>query len=99
MKPAEFARLRDRSGLKSALESAVTRHDVAQEAKKGHNIYALGQYLARVDDICGAVDSGTSSLARALYDNFNDLLLTYLEKASGCEVTFGGGAADTGRPA
>ena len=36
---------------------------------------------------------------RALYDNFNDLLLTYPEKASGCEVTFGGGAADTGRPA
>jgi hypothetical protein len=34
-----------------------------------------------------------------LYDNFNDRLLTALEKAAGVPITYGGGGKDRGRPA
>jgi len=40
-----------------------------------------------------------ASVARALYDNFNDRLLTRLERAAGVPVTYGGGGQDRGRPA
>lgn len=91
--------------LRRILEHTVTQFDVREEKaaakskRRGqHNIYALGIYLGRVDDVIIAVDAGTS-IARALHDSFSDRLLTCLEKACGVAVTYGGGAHDTGRPA
>ena len=98
MTQADIAALRDK------LAHEVTRFDSAEEAKAAknprryyHNVYALGLYLGRVDSVIADVAGGTS-LARALYDNFQDRLLTRLEKACGLPVTYEGGSHDTGRP-
>jgi hypothetical protein len=50
-----------------------------------------------LDEALAEMTAG-KSLARALYDNFNDRLLTALETAAGVPVTYGGGARDKGRP-
>lgn len=89
--------------LASKLAHLVTAFDRKQEAvaaKRGrpHNIYALAIMLRAVDRAVADVGAG-ASVARALYDNFNDRLLTHLEKGCGVAVTFGGGAQDKGRPA
>jgi AraC-like DNA-binding protein len=92
MKNSEF------ESIRAGLTRAVTRYARSQENRKSYNRYALGQYLIRMDEICRAVECGEATLARALYDNFNDRLLTYLEKAAGVKITYGGGAADKGCP-
>jgi len=81
------------TAMKYRLESAVT-----QWSKRQANPHALGIALLRLDEALAEVATG-KSLARALYDNFNDRLLTRLEKAAGVAVTYGGGRDDTGRPA
>jgi hypothetical protein len=89
--------------VRGLLVHLVTRYDAAEEArelKRRHgrvNIYRLGLLLQMVDRICDDVAAG-ASLARALYDNANDRLLTSFEKRCGLPVSFGGGAHDTGRP-
>jgi len=83
--------------LHRTLSHAVTVFDTRQSKKKFYNHYALSLYLGRVNDVCDAVEAGTS-LGRALYDNFNDRLLTALEKTCGLPVTYGGGGHDKGRP-
>ena len=81
---------------------AASRYDAAQDkrdAKHGlaPNVYRFGLILERLDRAQQARAAG-ASLARSLYDNFNDRLLTALERAAGVAVTCGGGARDTGRP-
>lgn len=78
--------------LKTKLEATIAAWDRRQS-----NPSAGAIALQRLDDTMAEIISGTS-VARALYDNFNDRLLTALEKAAGVPVTFGGGAHDTGRP-
>ena len=79
--------------LKLRLESAIAQWDRRQ---RNHHAGAIA--LQRLDEALAEVDTG-KSVARALYDNFNDRLLTALEKAAGVPVTYGGGAQDKGRPA
>lgn len=78
--------------IRTKLEAAISRWD-----RRQRNPHAGALALLRLDEALLEVDAG-KSLARALYDNFNDRLLTALETAAGLPVTYGGGAADTGRP-
>jgi hypothetical protein len=78
---------------RSKLTSAIARWD-----RRQRNPHAGAIALQRLDEALEEIAAG-KSLARALYDNFNDRLLTVLEQAAGLPVTFGGGAHDTGRPA
>lgn len=78
---------------RAILESAIAQWD-----RKQRNPHAGAIALQRLDRALDEVAAG-KSLARALYDNFNDRLLTALEQAAGLPVTYGGGAADKGRPA
>ena len=75
---------------------AIMLYDRSEE-KKRPNIYRLGLLLRALESV--ERSAKRASLARALYDNFNDRLLTRLEKAVGLTPTFGGGGHDTGRPA
>ena len=88
----------DINALRTKLAHTVTTHDIKESKKKGYNPNALALYIGRVDDVCNDVAAG-ASLGRALYDNFNDRLLTTLEKACGLPVTYGGGSQDKGRTA
>lgn len=83
--------------LYRTLTHTVTAFDRKEEGKRGYNHYALAIYLSRCSDVIAEMESG-KSLHRALYDNFNDRLLTALEKTCKLPVTYGGGACDTGRP-
>lgn len=78
--------------LKRKLEHAVAVWD-----RKQSNPFAGAIALRRLDDALADHAAGYS-LARALYDNFNDRLLTELERAAGVAITYGGGAQDRGRP-
>ena len=80
------------TALKAALEHAISLWERRQKSP-----YAGAIALTRLDDALAEVAAGTS-LARALYDNFNDRLLTALERAAGLPITYGGGAHDQGRP-
>jgi hypothetical protein len=46
--------------IRSALIHAATRYDVRQSKGKRYNHYALGQYFARIDDICADIDNGAN---------------------------------------
>lgn len=83
--------------IRDKLVSAVTQYDMRQAKRKGHNIYALGHYFKAIDNVESDVDNG-ASLARALYDNFSDRLLSAVERAVGLPLTYGGGGQSTGRP-
>lgn len=80
--------------MKQKLEHAITQWAARS---KTNSVYALGIALQRLDEALTEHARG-KSLARALYDNFNDRLLTALEKAAGLPVTYGGGRDDKGRP-
>ena len=73
-------------------------HAIALWDKRQRNPYASGIALIALDAAMDEVGTGKSTLAQALYDHFNDRLLTWLEKAAGLDVTYGGGAKDRGRP-
>ncbi len=79
--------------LRDKLSSAIAKWD-----KRQKNPHACAIALLRLDDALEEISAG-KSLARALYDNFNDRLLTALEQAAGVEVSYGGGRDDKGRPA
>jgi hypothetical protein len=72
-------------------------HAICVWQAKQRNPYAGGIALVRLDRALEEIVAG-KSVARALYDNFNDRLLSSLERAAGVPVTYGGGARDTGRP-
>lgn len=78
--------------LRIKLEHAICVWD-----RKQKNFYAGALALQRLDSVMAEIADGTS-VARALYDGFNDRLCTALEKAAGVPVTFKGGSKDTGRP-
>lgn len=79
------------------LQTALIKYDARQRKGKAWNPYAIGHYMKGLAAVREACDSG-STLAQALYDNFNDRLLTCVEKAAGLPATYGGGSHDTGRP-
>jgi hypothetical protein len=79
------------------LQTALIKYDARQRRGKRYNPYAIAHYMKALASVREACDSG-STLAQALYDNFNDRLLTCVERASGLPVTFGGGSHDVGRP-
>jgi hypothetical protein len=79
--------------MKAKLEAAIAQWD-----RRQRNPHAGAIALQRLDDAMGEIAEG-KSVARALYDNFNDRLLTLLERAAGLAITYGGGAHDRGRPA
>lgn len=78
--------------IKAKLESAICKWQARQR-----NPYAGGLALQALDRAEASMKNG-ASLAQALYDHFNDRLLTALEKAAGLTVTYGGGSHDLGRP-
>ena len=78
--------------LEAKLAAAITQWD-----KRQRNPNAGAIALRRLDDALAEIKAG-KSVARALYDNFNDRLLTALEKAAGVPITYGGGGHDKGRP-
>ena len=86
------------------LNALLARYDRKQEElaarnrRYHHSSYALGLYLARADEVLEEISRG-SSIPRALYDNFNGQLLTFLEKSFKLPVTYHGDLEmDTGRP-
>lgn len=82
----------DIKALEDKLSTAIAHWD-----RKQRNPNAGGIALMRLDDMLREVEEG-KPVAQALYDNFNDRLLTTLENALGLPVTYGGGAHDKGRP-
>ena len=52
--------------IRSALVHAVTEYDRKESTKRGHNIYALSQYLARVADVESDIKKGTPVRAALL---------------------------------
>jgi len=72
-------------------------HAICVWDRKQRNPYA-GAIALRALDAAMVDHTAGVSLARALYDHFNDHLLTALEKAAGLPVTYGGGGHDRGRP-
>ena len=83
--------------LEVRLTMAVTEYDRKLEAKGNINFYRLGIILKQLDKVHEEIAEG-KSVARALYDNFSDRLLSALEKAAGLPLTYGGGGRDRGRP-
>ena len=83
--------------LEVRLTMAVTEYDRKLEAKGNINFYRLGIILKQLDKVHEEIAEG-KSVGRALFDNFNDRLLTALEKAAGVPITYGGGAKSKGRP-
>lgn len=72
-------------------------HAIAQWDQRQRNPNAGAIALMRLDDAIAEIVAG-KSVPQALYDNFNDRLLTVLEQAAGVSVTYGGGTHDKGRP-
>ena len=68
--------------IKNQLVSAATQYDQRQSRKASYNPYALGQYFARIDEVCADVEAGASPRA-ALCAGFHDRLLDVLLKAIG----------------
>jgi hypothetical protein len=67
---------------KDKLISAATQYDQKQSKRAGHNPYALGQYFARIDEVCSDIEAGASP-RQALCAGFHDRLLDVLLKAIG----------------
>ena len=60
--------------IKFKLVHALTAYDRKQSAKKHHNIYALGHYFARIDDVIADIEAGATP-RKALCAGFNDRVL------------------------
>lgn len=83
--------------LRYRLAKVITAH-VARSKRYSSPAAAERLMLERLDVAFTEIEHG-KSIARALYDNFGDRILTALEKAAGVPVTYGGGGKSTGRPA
>lgn len=79
------------------ISKATLERAIAQWDRRQRNPHAGAIALQRLDEAWAEYEGG-KPLARALYDNFNDRLLTALETAADLPVTYGGGGADRGRP-
>lgn len=80
------------------LDMAITEYDRRESTKAHYNPNGLGLMFKRLQEYVIPEMAAGSTLAQALYDNFNDRLLTALEKACGLPVTYGGGKQSKGRP-
>lgn len=60
--------------IKDKLVFALTTFDRKQSARKGWNPYALGQYFARIDEVCQEIDNGKTP-RQALLAGFSDRVL------------------------
>jgi len=68
--------------LRIRLIHAVTRYDERESRKRHYNVYALGQYLKRVDEVCADIRRGAPARA-AICAAFNGRLLNHMLKAAG----------------
>lgn len=73
--------------IQTRLVHSLTRYDRQQEQRRGHNPYALGQYLARVDLVISELANGAdlrSTLVRSFSGHLLDVVLKAcdLEKAT-----------------
>jgi hypothetical protein len=91
-----FLRRTEVLDIRATLDAAAMNYDAKLYAKDG-NIYRIG-IIFRALSLVEKDIQGGSSLARALYDNFNDRLLSVMEKACKLPLTYGGGAKSKGRP-
>jgi len=67
---------------RQTLVHAATRYDEKQSKRPGHNPYALGQYLARIDEVCADIAAGAAE-ADAISAAFTGTLRNALLKACG----------------
>ena len=68
--------------IHSALVHAATAYDRRRENKPGYNIYALSQYLGRIEEVEADIAAGATVRA-ALIAAFSDRLLDALLTAVG----------------
>ena len=68
--------------LHDTLLHAITEYDRKQSTRKGYNMWALPQYIARVTEIEADIESGTP-MRKALTDGFTGRLLDAVLKAVG----------------
>lgn len=68
--------------LRNHLSHAITRYDRAQATKRHYNVYALGIYLQRVDDVVDMLNE-TVTLETALRGQFCDRLRDHMLQACG----------------
>lgn len=68
--------------IHTALVHAATAYDRRREGKPGHNVYALAQYLKRIDEVERDIAKG-ATVRRALIAAFSDRLLDAMLKAVG----------------
>lgn len=78
------------------LVSAVIQYDAKQRNKRNYNIFALPQYISRVEDIMQDIEAGAND-RDAIVAAFTGTLLTHvlrslkLEKATDDEIKGAGG--------
>lgn len=72
--------------IRQTLVHAVTAFDRKQSTKRGYNIYALGQYLIRVDEVCADIDKGAETRA-AIVAGFNGRLADACLRALNLPIT------------
>jgi len=68
--------------LEAKLRSAVTAYDKRQSKRRGYNIYALPQYLARVSEVIADIEAG-APVRKAITAGFTGRLLDACLKAAG----------------
>jgi hypothetical protein len=66
--------------IRTALVHAATRYDVRQSKGKRYNVYALAQYLTRIDDVCADIANGAAP-RDAIVAGFSGPLLNAMLKA------------------
>lgn len=66
--------------LRSTLLHAVTQYDRKQSTKRHYNIYALPQYLGRVQDVITDIDAGAEPIA-AISAGFSGPLQSFILKS------------------
>jgi len=66
--------------------NAVTEYDQKQANKPGYNIYALPQYIAKLDDFQAFLEQGIS-LKRAIMKCYLGRLMTFVGKQFGIKYT------------
>lgn len=65
--------------MRAILVHAVTAYDRKQSTKRDYNVYALGQYLARVNDVVADIEAG-ANVFDAINAGFNGPLLRHVVK-------------------
>jgi hypothetical protein len=65
--------------MRNTLIHAVTAYDRKQANRRCYNIYALGQYLIRVDDVLADIDAGANPFD-AINAAFHGPLLAHVTK-------------------